>query len=65
MNLILPMIGLTLLLAACADHPPLAEASGPYRPLNPTRWTPAPDDLEGPRAPLPPARSPALTPEHG
>lgn len=56
---------LALSLGACAHHPPLAEASGPYRPLNAGRWTPTPDDLRGPRAPLPPAQSPALTPETG
>ncbi len=65
MNRIFPLIGITLLLAACADHPPLAEASGPYRPLNAGHWTPPPDDLTGPRTPLTPARSPALTAEHG
>jgi hypothetical protein len=54
-----------LSLAACAHRPPLAEAKGRYRPLNAGKWTPTRDDLRGPRAPLPPAQSPALTPESG
>ncbi|KFD27419.1 type IV secretion system lipoprotein VirB7 [Sphingobium yanoikuyae] len=54
-----------LTLSACAHHPPLAEAKGPYRPLNAGKWTPTRDDLRGPRAPLPPASSPSLTPEAG
>lgn len=54
-----------IVLAGCADHPPLAEASGAIRPLNAGRWTPSADDLRGPRAPLPPALSPALNPEVG
>jgi hypothetical protein len=58
--LLLPMS-----LAGCADHPPLAEATGAIRPLNAGRWAPTPDDLRGPRAPLPPALSPALNPEAG
>jgi hypothetical protein len=61
--LLLPLLAV----AACADgHPPLAEASGPYRALNPGKWTPTPDDLRGPRLPLPPSLSPSLnvaTPE--
>ncbi|MBP2300914.1 hypothetical protein [Azospirillum picis] len=32
-------------LPACAGHPPLAEASGPLRPLNPGHWTPSEADL--------------------
>lgn len=55
--LLLPLLAV----AACAgDHPPLSEASGPYRALNPGRWTPTPDDLRGPRSPLPPSQSPSL-----
>ena len=55
--LLLPLLAV----AACAGgHPPLAEASGPYRPLNPGRWTPTSDDLRGPRSPLPPSQSPSL-----
>ncbi|WP_454888867.1 hypothetical protein [Sphingobium indicum] len=54
-----------LSLAACAHHPPLAEAKGRYRSLNAGKWTPTRDDLRGPRAPLSPAQSPALTPETG
>jgi hypothetical protein len=38
---------LPLALLACAGrrHPPLAEPSGPLRPLNPGRWTPTAADL--------------------
>jgi hypothetical protein len=54
---------LPLALAACAGHPPLAEASGPLRSMNAGRWTPTADDLRGPRVPLPPAMSPAFYPE--
>ena len=32
-------------LPACSDHPPLGQASGPLRPLNPGRWTPSDADL--------------------
>jgi hypothetical protein len=53
---------LPVLLAGCAGHP-LAEATGSLRPLNAGRWAPTADDLRGPRAPLPPALSPALNPE--
>lgn len=62
MTRLIALVGLALSLAACANHPPLAEASGPYRPLNPDRWTPTSDDLRGPRAPLLPADSPSLNP---
>jgi hypothetical protein len=34
-----------LALAACADRPPLPEASGPLRALNAGRWTPGEADL--------------------
>lgn len=58
---------LPLALAACAPtHPPLMEASGPYRGLNKSHWTPGPDDLRGPRQALAPVDSPSLhAPEPG
>ncbi len=54
---------LPVMLAGCANHPPLAEAKGAIRPLNAGRWTPSSDDLRGARAPLAPSQSPALHPE--
>jgi hypothetical protein len=54
-----------LSLSACAHRPSLVEARGAYRPLNAGKWTPTHDDLRGPRAPLTPAQSPALTAEAG
>lgn len=71
---VIAAVGIALSLGACASHPPLAEARGAYRPLNPGRWTPTSDDLRGPRqVMLPanspyanlPAASPASTPETG
>lgn len=59
---VLAALGLALSLAACASHPPLAEASGPYRPLNAGRWSPTSDDLRGPRQVMLPADSPSLNP---
>jgi hypothetical protein len=54
---------LPLAVSACAGgHPPLSEASGPYRPLNAGRWAPTRDDLRGPRAPLAPVDSPYANP---
>lgn len=32
-------------LSACAETPPLGEATGPLRPLNPGHWTPSAADL--------------------
>lgn len=37
-------------LSACAETPPLGEATGPLRPLNPGRWTPSAADLSPPAA---------------
>ncbi|SCX35826.1 Outer membrane lipoprotein virB7 precursor [Agrobacterium rosae] len=51
---------LAIVLAGCATHPELAEASGALRPLNAGRWTPALGDLRGAREPLPPSLSPSL-----
>ncbi|ONF49431.1 hypothetical protein [Methylobacterium radiotolerans] len=52
-----------LAVSACSgDRPSLAEASGPYRPLNEGRWSPTDDDLRGPRAPIAPKDSPSLHP---
>ena len=52
-----------LAVSACAGkHPPLAEASGKYRPLNVGKWTPTRDDLRGPRLPLAPKDSPNANP---
>lgn len=52
-----------LAVSACAGkHPPLAEASGAYRPLNAGKWTPTRDDLRGPRLPLAPKDSPSINP---
>jgi hypothetical protein len=65
MNRVLTISIALLSLTGCAHRPPLAEARGGYRPLNAGKWTPTHDDLRGPRAPLPPAQSPALTPETG
>lgn len=59
------LVLVALSLSACAHRPPLAEAKGKYRPLNVGKWSPTRDDLRGPRAPLPPAQSPSLTPETG
>jgi len=56
------ILSLTLSLTACGNHPPLAKASGPYRALNPGRWTPTSDDLRGPRTQILPAESPSLYP---
>lgn len=52
---------LSLAVSACGGgHQALGKVSGKYRALNTGRWTPTRDDLRGPRAPLPPAQSPAL-----
>jgi len=48
---------LLLALSACSGHPPLAEPSGPFRPLNAGRWTPSEGDLRGADAPMPPIRT--------
>ena len=58
---------LPLALVACAHRgkPPLPKAIGHYRPLNPGRWSPSPDDLRGPRAPLAPGASPNINAEPG
>lgn len=37
---------LLLALSACAGQPEAPEPSGPYRALNPGRWTPAAGDLQ-------------------
>jgi hypothetical protein len=46
---------LLLATAACAggQPPPLAEPSGPLRPLNAGRWTPTAADLRGEHPPVP------------
>ncbi len=55
-------LALAAALAACAGDGRPPEPSGPWRALNAGRWTPTPDDLRGPRAPLPASASPnALT----
>jgi len=57
----LALLLIPLAVSACAGgHPKLAEVSGKYRPLNAGKWTPTRDDLRGPRAPLPPVRSPQV-----
>jgi len=57
----LALLLIPLAVSACAGgHPKLAEASGKYRPLNAGKWAPTRDDLRGPRAPLPPVRSPQV-----
>lgn len=47
-------------LAACSGQNQPPEPSGPWRPLNAGRWVPAAGDLDGPRPPPAPARSPVL-----
>lgn len=61
-TLLLPVV-----LVACTHRgkPPLPKAAGAYRPLNAGRWSPARDDLRGPRAPLAPAASPNIPAEFG
>jgi hypothetical protein len=39
------MLAIAAALAACAAGEPLAQATGPWRALNPGYWTPAPADL--------------------
>lgn len=41
---------LLCVLSACAEAPPLGEATGPLRPLNPGRWSPTEADLIPPVA---------------
>lgn len=53
--LLVPILALP---AACAGDRALPQPSGPWRALNAGQWVPAPDDLRGPRLPLPPVLSP-------
>lgn len=49
-----------MVLTGCSPVRPLAEAKGPFRPLNPGRWSPDPADLKGPRGPY--STNPSISP---
>ena len=51
---------IALALAGCSTRPPLAQAAGPWRALNPGRWEPTAADLRNVRIPRSPAQSAAL-----